>query len=247
MISRGRISASNALAPVRAVSSRFMTLAIIALAAASLAQGEEPATYPDMAPIDQYLMDRNAEIKLARSAAPESISREAEVMVLGRHGYESAVKGKNGFVCIVERSWAAPLDDPGFWNPKLRGPICFNAPAVRSYLPHTIKKTEWVLAGHSNAQMYADIKSAIANKEWLIPEIGAMCFMMSKQGYLSDRDGHWHPHLMFFLPPANPAAWGANLPGSPIFAAEDAPGGLTIFMVPVAQWSDGTAALDKDH
>lgn len=55
-----------------------------------------------MAPLEQYLIqDRKAEIALAQSAAPESISRDAEVLVLGRHGYETAVKGKNGFVCIV--------------------------------------------------------------------------------------------------------------------------------------------------
>jgi len=246
MINLTRISGSKPFAPVWAMPSRFTMLAMLAiLATASLARAQEAAaTYPNMAPLDQYLMERYAEIKLARSAAPDSISQDAEVMVLGRHGYESAVKGKNGFVCMVERSWAAPLDDPGFWNPKSRGPICFNAPAVRSYLPHTIKKTEWVLAGRSNAQMYGDIKSAIASKQWPTPEIGAMCYMLSKQGYLSDRDGHWHPHLMFFLPTTAPAAWGANLPGSPIFAAEDAPGGMTIFMVPVAQWSDGTAGPD---
>jgi len=102
--------------------------------------------YPSMAPLDQYLMDRDAEIALARSAAPDSISRDAAVMVLGRHGYESAVQGKNGFVCIVERSWTSPIDDPGFWNPKGRAPLCLNAAAARSYLPRTIKKTELVLA-----------------------------------------------------------------------------------------------------
>ncbi len=80
--------------------------------------------YPAMAPLDQYLIaDRNAEIAVARSAAPNSISQVAEVMVLGRHGYQSAVKGKNCFVCLVWRSWAAGIDDPEFWNPKLRGPV----------------------------------------------------------------------------------------------------------------------------
>src|SRR5262249_1085765 len=45
--------------------------------------------YPSMAPLDQYLMpDRDAEIVLARSAAPDAISRDATVFVLGRHGYE---------------------------------------------------------------------------------------------------------------------------------------------------------------
>src|ERR1035438_5385596 len=101
---------------------------VVLLAAAWQAQAQTTkAPYPSMAPLDQYLMaDRNSEIILARSAAPGSISRDAEVFVLGRHGYETAVKGKNGFVCLVERSWAAPIDDPNFWNPKLRGPICLN-------------------------------------------------------------------------------------------------------------------------
>src|ERR1700678_3911031 len=71
--------------------------------------------YPSMAPLDQYLMDRNAEIVLARSAAPEAISRDAEIWVVGQHGYETAVKGKNGWVCVVERSWGSDFDDPEFW------------------------------------------------------------------------------------------------------------------------------------
>jgi hypothetical protein len=77
------------------------------------------------------MTDQGAEIALARSAAPESISRDAEVLVLGRHGFDAAVKGKNGFGCIVERSWAS-APDPDFWNPKVRTPICFNAAAARS-------------------------------------------------------------------------------------------------------------------
>ncbi len=134
----------------------FVVVALLSAAALAQAQKNETA-YPKMAPLEQYLMaDRNAEIALARSAAPESISRDAEVMVLGGHGYETAAKGKNGFVCLVERSWTAPIDDPNFWNPKLRGPICLNPPAARSYLPLTIKKTDLILAGKSKAQMFAE-------------------------------------------------------------------------------------------
>jgi hypothetical protein len=198
--------------------------------------------YPSMAPVDQYLIDnRSSEIALARSAAPESISRDAEVMVLGRHGYETAVQGKNGFVCMVERSWTAPIDDPDFWNPKLRSPICFNAAAARSYLPRIIKKTDLILAGSTKAQMMEAIVAGIAKKELPATEPGAMCYMLSKQGYLSDRDGHWHPHLMFFVSQADPAAWGADLPGSPIIAFRDTWEGMTVFLIPVREWSDGTA------
>jgi hypothetical protein len=196
--------------------------------------------YPGMAPLDQYLMpDRNSEIALARSAAPESISHDAEVLVLGRHGYETAVQGKNGFVCVVERSWTAPIDDPNFWNPKLRGPICFNAPAVRSYLPRTIKKTELILAGRTKEQMIEAIAAAIDKKELPPMEPGAMCYMLSKQGYLDDSAGHWHPHLMFFYSGTDPAAWGANLPGSPIIAVHETREQLTTLLIPVRQWSDG--------
>jgi hypothetical protein len=207
------------------------------------AQAQDAKTrYPNMAPLDQYLTDRNTEIALARSAAPESISRDAEVMVFGRHGYEIAADGKNGFVCIVERSWTAGIDDPDFWNPKLRAPICFNPPAARTYLPITIKKTAWILVGRSKAQMFENIKAAFDKKELPTLESGAMCYMMSKQGYLSDRDGHWHPHLMFFVPQTNVATWGADLPGSPIIEAKDPEDHLILFLIPVGKWSDGTAA-----
>jgi hypothetical protein len=198
--------------------------------------------YPNMAPIEQYLTERNTEIALARSAAPESISRDAEVMVLGRHGYEIAAEGKNGFVCMVERSWTAGIDDPDFWNPKLRAPICFNPPAARTYLPITIKKTELILAGRPKAQMFEDLKAAFDKKELPALETGAMSYMMSKQGYVSDRGGHWHPHLMFFVSQTNLAPWGANLPSSPIIQADVPEDRLTIFLIPITKWSDGTTA-----
>ncbi len=199
--------------------------------------------YANMAPVDEYLMARDAEVALARSAAPDAISRDATVLTLGRSGYETAIKGKNGFLCMVERSWTAPIDDPDFWNPRLRAPICLNAAAAHSYLPRTIRKTELILAGRTKAQMIEAIVAAIDKKELPEMEPGAMCYMLSRQGYLSTRDGHWHPHLMFFLSSTDPAAWAANLPGSPIFAFNDSWEHLTIFLIPVRQWSDGT----EDH
>jgi len=226
----------------------FTTIMLtVALGATWHAKAEDATSpYPRMAPLDEYLMaDRDAEIALARSAAPESISGDAEVLVLSRRGFETAVKGKNGFACVVQRSWSAGKDDPDFWNPKLRAPICFNPPAVRSYLPLTIKRTELILAGRSKEQMFAAIEGSIAKKQLPRVESGAMCYMMSKQGYLSDRDGHWHPHLMFFTPLTKPAAWGADMPGSPIIAFEDASEQMTIFLVPVGKWSDGTPAGDE--
>jgi hypothetical protein len=95
----------------------FVLMALLA-AANPRAQDRKPAPYPVMAPVEQYtIASREAEIALARTAAPPSISAAADVLVLGRRGYESAVKGANGFVCFVERSWTAGFDDPQFWNP----------------------------------------------------------------------------------------------------------------------------------
>jgi hypothetical protein len=223
----------------------FAITALLPLLALAQAQdGKTP--YPNMAPVEQYMMERDAEITLARSAAPPSIAKDAEVMVLGKQGYEIAVQGKNGFVCVVERSWTAESTNPDFWNAKLRGPICFNAAAARSYLPLTIRKTELVLAGRSKEQMIEAIGSALDKHELPALEPGAMCYMLSKQGYLNDRVGHWHPHLMFFAPGTKPEAWGANFDGSPLLATAVPEDRLTVFMVPVSEWSDGTADHD-DH
>jgi hypothetical protein len=225
----------------------FATLLVtVLLSALSKARAQEPSSaYPKMVPIDQYLMaDRDAEIAMARSAAPPSISADAEVMVLGRRGYETAVKGKNGFACLVERSWMSPFDFSQFWNPKMRGPICFNPAAVRSIMPLTFKRTELVFAGLSKAQIIEGIKAFDANG--LPPlEPGAMCYMMSSQAYLNDSAGHWVPHLMFYVPLTDPKSWGADLPGSPVMLNPQfagAPEPITEYMIPVPTWSDGTAA-----
>lgn len=218
---------------------------VAVLAAVPRAQTQDAkAPYPNMAPLDQYRMERNAEIALARTAAPPSISQDAEVMVLGPHGYETAVKGKNGFVCFVWRSWESGTEEPDFWNPKVRSPVCFNAAAARSQVPQTIKRTEVILATRSKERMAEAINAAFDKKELPLPEPGAMCYMLSKQGYLSDHDGHWHPHLMFFVSQAEAVTWGANLPGSPILASSVPEDRLTVFLIPVGKWSDGTADAD---
>jgi hypothetical protein len=123
---------------------RLVLLAFVGAVWQANAQAQDAKTpYPSMAPLDQYLMERNTEIALARSAALKSISRDAEVMVLGRHGYEIAVKGKNDFVCIMQRSWTAGIEDPDFWNPKLRAAICFNTPAARTTFPSPSRRPNW--------------------------------------------------------------------------------------------------------
>src|SRR6266436_8472179 len=231
------------LTKVSAIAINGLALLVV-LGTTYRAMPQDVATsYPKMAPIEQYLMtDRDVEIALARSAAPESISRDAEILVLGRHGFETAVKGTNGFVCIVARGWTS-APDADFWNPKVRVPMCVNAAAARSYLLRLTKETEWGLAGRTQAQMNESITAAFAKKELPAMESGAMCYMLSKQGYGGDSAPHWPSHLMFFYSATDPAIWGANLTGSLVIAIADPMERLTQFVIPTQKWSDGSEDL----
>jgi hypothetical protein len=229
---------------------------VVVLSTSWQARGADAkAAYPSMASLDQYLIaDRNAEIALARTAAPGSISGDATVVVLGPHGYETAVEGKNGFVCMVERAWMNPFDSPEFWNPKNRSPICLNPPAARTVLPITVMRTKLLLAGKSKEEVKESVKAAIEKKELPALEAGAMSYMMSKVAYLTDKGGHNMAHLMFYMPLGT--VWGANLvdssnnvsepfPGSPLLLAPSYKGNpepIDMFLMPTGMWSDGTAA-----
>ena len=224
------------------------SLAVLIGAVGSAGAGAAKAAYPAMAPVAQYMITSSAdEIALARSAAPASISDDAEVMTLGRQGYETAAKGKNGFVCMVWRSWTAGYDDPNFWNPRLRSPVCLNAAAARTVLPELIERTKWALTGISRTDMIERSRAAMAANKFTLPAPGAMSYMMSKQGYLGDGVGHWHPHVMFHVARTDSAAWGANLGGSPVMAAQDDQDPTTTFFVLVPKWSDGTSAVVGKH
>ena len=223
----------------------FKIIAFAALVLITLPCATRPAraqaAYPAMAPLNEYLIaDTNSEIALARSAAPASIADGAEVMVLGREGYTTAVKGTNGFMCIVERSWATATDNPEFWNPKMRAPICFNRAAARTFAQIYLMKTRLVLEGKSKAEVLEATSSALDRKELPPLEPGAMCYMMSKQQYLNDKGKNWHPHVMIFVSGDAAKSWGADKPDSPVITAYDPQERATIFMFWVPKWSDGT-------
>jgi hypothetical protein len=228
---------------IQFIASTLLLLAVFAISKSGAQVRTEKPRYPVMAPLDQYLIPgESSEIALARSAAPADISGNAEVMVLRRDGYATAVKGKNGFLCLVERSWGKATDDPEFWNPKMRAPHCFNAAAARTFAPIYLMKTKLVLAGKSRAEIAAEIASALDRKQLPALEPGAMAYMMSKQQYLGDRDMGWHPHTMFFFAGDMAKSWAADLADSPVIAANDPEERVTILFVVADQWSDGSKA-----
>jgi len=239
LVVTGEESMNTKLRTPGVIQALVMTFALFP--AASCWAAGSAAPYAKMAPVDQYLIaDRNAEIAMAKSAAPTSISDNAAVMILGAHGFETALKGTNAFTCFVDRAWTKSFDDPEFWNPKIRGPMCLNEAAMRTAFPNIAERAKWALSGLSIAQMRERAKtSAAAN---MIVATGAMSYMLSKQQYLSDSPPTaWHPHVMFFSPGIDPGAWGAGLKDSPVLGAALSDH-LTMFFIPVRKWSDGTLA-----
>ena len=218
----------------------FVAFAGIALPVGALGVA---AKYAVAAPLGEYLMAKDAEVAMARSAAPVGISGGAEVLVLGKDGYETAAAGGNGFVCLVERSFAAAVDFPEFWNPKIRGPICVNPEAAKTYLQVVKMEARLAMAGRTRVEIAAALKTAWEKKELTEPGVGAMSYMMSKEQYLGDEGHSWHPHLMWFEAGDAAKSWGANVEGSPVMAAPDLGDRMTILLVPVGRWSDGTMGM----
>jgi hypothetical protein len=251
----GSLRAMQRMRFMRRLAAKLMACASLILLAVTGAAAHAAEPYARMAPVNAYLMDRAQEIALARSAAPESISKDASVLVMTRSGYETAVTGTNGFVCWVARGFAGATDWPERWNPKIRAAGCDNPQAGRTVTPIAKLRTAMTLAGRSDADIADRIKAALRSKEIPPLEPGAMCYMMSKSSYLSDDGGHDMAHVMFYVPSNDGATWGANAAGSPIFggsywfytpghqAEADTLPPLSVFLVGVATWSDGTPAV----
>jgi hypothetical protein len=244
----GRLAGAAIRRTVRSTTlAMTVAVSVLLLATLSSASGaaapDAKAQYSSMAPLRLYLDDRDTEIAMARSAAPDAISRDATIMVLTDHGYVTAAEGKNGFVCMVERAWMSPEDSPTFWDPHLRGPICFNPPAARSILPATFERTKLAIAGKSKSEIVAANKQAYDDKQLPPLEPGSMSFMMSKRGYLTATGGNL-AHVMIYTPHSDPPTWGNDVPNSPVMLNpqfKDAEP-IDVWVISVGKWSDGTPA-----
>jgi hypothetical protein len=216
---------------------RTLTLAALTLLASAPARAQSRDFAPYM------ISDRNAEIALARSAAPKHISDSATVLVLTRTGYVQAAKGTNGFTCAVIRSFNGSFDDPAFWSPKGRAPHCFNPPAARAILGEMQQRAGWVLAGVSKPELEARTKRAYASHAFVLPSAGAMAYMTSHEQYLADVNPHWMPHLMFYYDKSiKPATFGAGDMTAPVIngSVGDPRSPVLTLLIPISQWSDGT-------
>ena len=138
-------------------------LLLIGIAATPAAA--QASQYP---PIERYLMPRDAEIALARTGAPANISARATVKVLTKSGFTVAQQGDNGNVCMVMRGFSAPTYTPAqfrdlVYDPSVRAPICFTAPAAKTALPYYEMRTTLAIAGKNPDQIAAALQAAYAN------------------------------------------------------------------------------------
>lgn len=212
-------------------------LALIALAVMTLASSARQAdAFP---PLDAYMMPRSAEIALAMSAAPASISDRATIKVLTESGYEVASEGDNGFVCMVMRGWTAPTYSPAelrdlVYEPTVRAPICFDPVASRSVLPHYELRSRLAIDGKSPDQIAEAVEAAYARGELPARETVSFAYMWSAAQNLIPGVGAWHPHVMVFAPYYDNAMIGGNAFGSALpQLSDDAGTPFSVVVIPV--------------
>jgi len=215
---------------------RYLALlgALLTLSATTL--HAQQSTYP---PIDRYLMPRDAEVALARTAAPPNISDHATIKVLTRSGFVVAQQGDNGAVCMVMRGFSAPTYTPAqfrdlVYDATVRAPICFTAPAAKVAMPYYEMRTTLALAGKNPEQIAAAVKAAYANGTLPHRDGMTVAYMWSAHQHLASGIGAWHPHMMLFTPNYDNAMVGGNAFGSPMpQLTDDAGTPFSVVVIPV--------------
>jgi hypothetical protein len=206
---------------------------LISLTTSARAQGP---TYP---PISEYMMPQDAEVNLAKSAAPLNISDRATIKLLTTVGYQVAHNGDNGFVCIVMRGWGAPTFSPAplrdmVYDSKVRAPICFNPVASRTVLPIQELRTKLGLEGKTPNEITEAVQAAYAKGELPKIDIVAFAYMFSADQYLGSAAGHWHPHMMVYTPYYQNSMLGGNPPGGVLpVVGDDAGTPFAVTVIPV--------------
>jgi hypothetical protein len=189
-------------------------------------------------PLEKYFMPRDAEVALARSAAPADVADRATIKVLTRSGYEVASQGDNGAVCMVMRGFAAPSYTPAqfrdlVYDAAVRAPICFTAPAAKTAMPYYELRTKLAMEGKQPDQIAQAVKGAYDKGELPRREAMTIAYMWSAHQHLGP-PGAWHPHLMIFAPNYTNDMVGGNAFGSPLpQVTDDAGTPFTVVVIPV--------------
>jgi hypothetical protein len=194
---------------------------------------------PQYPPVSEYMMAPEAEVALARSAAPANISERATIKVLTASGYQVAREGDNGFVCMVMRGWSAPTYTPAqfrdlVYDPKVHAPICFNPAASRTVMPYYELRSKFGMEGKTPDQIAEGLQAAYVKGELPKREGVSFAYMWSADQYLASGVGHWHPHIMVFAPYYENSTLGGNPFGAPLpQVTDDAGTPFAVVVIPV--------------
>jgi hypothetical protein len=189
--------------------------------------------------LSAYMMAPDAEIALARSAAPAHISGRATIKVLTPSGYQAAHEGDNGFVCMVMRGWGAPTYTPApfrdlVYDASVRAPICFDPGASRTVMPYYELRTRLGMEGKTPDQIADGIQAAYATGALPKRDGVAFAYMWSADQHLGPGAGHWHPHMMVFAPYYENSMLGGNPFGSVLpQLSDDAGTPFAVVVIPV--------------
>jgi hypothetical protein len=212
---------------------RFNSWVMLAmLGSAAALPGQAP-------PLAGYLMPKDAELALAKSAAPATISGKATLKVLTESGYTIAHEGDNGFVCMVLRGWSAPTYTPTpfralIYDATVRAPICFNPAAARTVLPLQELRTRLGMKGMTPEQIAEGVQAAYAKGEMPQMEAVGFAYMWSADQHLAPGIGAWHPHMMIYTPYYVNSMLGGNEFASRLpFVSDDAGTPFAVTVIPV--------------
>jgi hypothetical protein len=198
--------------------------------------GQAVAQYPSLR---EYMMPRDAEIALAKSAAPANISDHATIKVLTASGYEVVHQGNNGFVCMVMRGWAAPTYTPTqfrnlVYDATVRAPICFDPAASRTVMPYYELRSKLGMDGKTPDQIAESVQAAYVTGKLPKRESISFAYMWSADQSLGPGIGAWHPHMMIFAPYYENSMLGGNEFGHALpQVSDDAGTPFTVVVVPV--------------
>lgn len=191
-----------------------LILAIIATLAGCLSSLAEDVTHVDAS------TPRDVQIRIAKLAAPKEVTDHADIYILGRRGYELAVRGDNGFSCMIERE-----------KPDTMEPECYDAEGSATTMKVRSYEEQQRASGVGEQAIEESIKAGYKSGEFKPPSKAGIVYMLSDYNYvLNPETGkiiHFPGHLMFYSPYATEKTVGSG-EGAPYIVHPGEPDALMI-------------------
>lgn len=141
------------------------------------------------------------ELRLALSAGPLTVSRSADVYLMGDTGFRQAMEGSNGWACLVVRAAG---------DKRQLAPHCLNPYAAESVLPAFLREAELQARGMGAEAISAEMTRQFASGELPTPSGPAYAYMLSEGQRIGPQAGKFRPHFMLYMPYVTNEAIGGD-------------------------------------